>query len=195
MHARVKRELFFSAVKSRKYCIVMLFIHSSRAAAVPITVPFFSGERSTGYSYSATGSISSITHATSATQLLRSLMEGVMFRLADIIDGIVATGEPATEWCLVGSGQVLESEHLWRQMLADITGYTVMISAIDSSEVTTLGVWKYIQRSEQHHEPIYLQEEVVASSGVKPLLSMRAYYSELQKRHKEMYNRNKNLIH
>lgn len=114
-----------------------------------------------------------------------------MFRLAEIIDSIMLTGDPVAEWCLVGSGQVLETEHLWRQMLADITGCTVLISSIDSSEVTTRGVWKYTQLCAQHYEPTCCQE-VVISSITKPLMRMRAYYLEQRKRHKEAYKKSLN---
>jgi gluconokinase len=85
---------------------------------------FLGGERSLGWDADRRGTIRGLSFATSATDIAQAALEGVCYQLADIldalgdIDSVVATG-----------GGLLASPD-WTQILADVLGRTVEVSAV-----------------------------------------------------------------
>lgn len=110
---------------------------------------FFGGERSPGYLDHATASFHGMKRSTTRTDLLRAIMEGVCFRLKEILlrieDSMLqATGrEEASGVCLVVSGGALEQSKLWRFMLCQISDKTVY-TLRSATELTSLGVGRLI---------------------------------------------------
>jgi gluconokinase len=85
-------------------------------------LPFFGGERSLGWNVNRRGLIDGLTFATSPGEIVQAALEGVAYRLADVLDAIggiesvVATGHAA----LVNDN--------WLQILADALGRPVEVS-------------------------------------------------------------------
>lgn len=113
-------------------------------------IPFLSGERSTGFRGSASACISGITRDTSATDILHGCLQGVTLRLRAVIGLIKDVHKNKTDdggqTRLVVSGTALERNSLWRQMIADCTGFDVVVDG-DSSGGTSRGVAMLITKS------------------------------------------------
>lgn len=124
---------------------------------LPSVVPFLSGERSTGYRTGATGSIIGLTRETKPEHLLRGCLEGVTLRINAIvklirqaIGDIQGNGDRPIR--IVCSGKALEGNQLWRQMLADCTGYEIVMDKT-THEGTSRGVAVLLCMglNEEHH--------------------------------------------
>ena len=112
--------------------------------ADPVTmVPFLSGERSTGYRSTATGAFLGLTRRTSAADLLFSTMVGVTLRLRDVIRRLQTVSQPRV---VVASGKALETNAVWRQMLADCTQLPVVFDS-GTEEGTSRGVVRLMQEA------------------------------------------------
>ncbi|HMO80780.1 MAG TPA: gluconokinase [Pyrinomonadaceae bacterium] len=89
-------------------------------------LPFFAGERSTGYSEFATGSIHGLTMAHDAIDILQASMESVGYRLAEISDQLNSV-TPIKR--IIASGGALKASPVWTQIIADVLGHDIYISA------------------------------------------------------------------
>ena len=101
----------------------------------PLTfVPFLSGERSTGYRGGATGCIIGLTRHTTPVDLIKESLESVVLRINAILE-LILTGSKdiaginaqALNINIVASGNALENNELWRQMLADCSKINVIL--------------------------------------------------------------------
>ncbi len=87
-------------------------------------LPFLGGERSLGWDADRRGAISGLSFATTPADIAQAAIEGVCYQLADVVaalgdvDSVVATG-----------GALLASPD-WTQILADVLGRTVEVSAV-----------------------------------------------------------------
>jgi sugar (pentulose or hexulose) kinase len=130
----------------------------------PLVLPFWSGERCTGWKHDSRGTITGLTHDTSPRQLLASLLDGVMVRLHEIVlllDDVLrgdggggrqegaAYSPPSCVEAIVGSGAVLEKGWVWRQMLADITNLPVLVLKEKNGETTLNGLAVHILEDQQ----------------------------------------------
>lgn len=97
-------------------------------------LPFWSGERSTGWSLNARGVISGLSHNTQPVEILQAGMEAVAYRLALIVRALAPFAPGAA---IVASGTALRFSGAWTQMIADVLG--VPISLSDATEASTRG--------------------------------------------------------
>ena len=117
-------------------------------------VPFYSGERSTGWRGNATGVAVGLTSATSRAQFILANLEGVAFRLAAIVDlikkarGGEGVGGGDRRWVMVASGGALESNVLWRQIIRDACGTDMVV--LEAGEATCRGAATLIFESLGH---------------------------------------------
>ena len=88
-------------------------------------MPFFHGERSTGYNENARGSILGLTASHDAIDILQAAMEAVAFRFAEIFDRL-RTVTKINE--IVVSGGALDNSPVWRQIIADVLGRDLFFS-------------------------------------------------------------------
>ena len=88
-------------------------------------MPFFFGERSTGYNENARGSILGLTTSHDAIDILQAAMEAVAFRFAEVFDQMkqVSTIEE-----IVASGGALDNSPTWTQIIADVLGRDLLVS-------------------------------------------------------------------
>jgi gluconokinase len=87
-------------------------------------LPFWSGERSTGWNADARGAILGLSSQTRPIEILRAAMESIAYRFA-----LIATAlEPlAPEATIMASGNALRSSRVWVQILADVLGRPVTL--------------------------------------------------------------------
>jgi gluconokinase len=115
-----------------------------------MVIPFFSGERNTGYRSNATGVMIGLTLQTRSHHIVKACLEGITLRLHAIIQLICATVTPLLEqqtdnyynshdkindssnndsnellMMILCSGKALEKNQLWRTMIADCSGLPV----------------------------------------------------------------------
>lgn len=90
-------------------------------------LPFWAGERSTGWHADARGAILGLTQHTRPTDILRAAMEAIAYRFAAITNELEAVA-PVTE--IVASGGALLASRVWTQMLADVLGAALKLSLV-----------------------------------------------------------------
>lgn len=98
-------------------------------------LPFWAGERSTGWHASARGGILGLTMHTEALHILRAAMEAIAYRFALIAD---ALHNFAPNTALIASGGALHASPVWTQIIADAIGRPLMLSGVD--EASSRGV-------------------------------------------------------
>lgn len=130
-----------------------------------VLAPFLSGERSTGFRDGAAGAVLGLTRGTTPAQFLKSCLEGVSLRLKAVLDLLldvlresnnpiaedneIATSKEGDVFSnpglplIVASGKAMEINHLWRQMIADSSGLSVVLDE-DTNEGTSRGVARLV---------------------------------------------------
>ena len=91
-------------------------------------MPFWAGERSTGWNGHARGAIMGLTMHTRPLEILRAAMEAVAYRFALISR---ALSELAPEAKIVATGGALRASALWTEMIADVLGHPVSVSGVE----------------------------------------------------------------
>jgi len=85
-----------------------------------IVLPYFMGERAPIWNSDAKGVIFGLSLSHSKAHIYRAFLEAIAYSLRDSIE---ATGEYKKDYILVSGG--VTRSHLFRQILADVTGYAV----------------------------------------------------------------------
>ncbi len=91
-------------------------------------LPFFSGERSTGWADYARAAIIGMSLSTEPIDILRASLEAVAYRFAAIYD-LLAEAMPRVKRIVASGGGSLRSP-AWTQMMADVIGVPVVASAV-----------------------------------------------------------------
>jgi gluconokinase len=86
--------------------------------------PFLGGERALGWNPDRRGAIRGLSFATTPLDIAQAALEGVCYRLADVLDAI---GELDS---VVATGGGLLANPGWLQVLADVLGRPLEVSAI-----------------------------------------------------------------
>jgi gluconokinase len=95
-------------------------------------MPFWAGERSTGWNPDARGAILGLSLQTRPIEILRAAMEAIAYRFALIASAL----EPfAPEATLIASGHALRSSPTWVQILADVLGRRVLVSELPEASM------------------------------------------------------------
>jgi gluconokinase len=97
-------------------------------------LPFWNGERSTGWNPNARGTVLGLSTQTRGVEILRAAMEAVAYRFALIADELKPFAPNAL---LVASGNALRSSPTWVQILADVIGRPVALT--EASEASLRG--------------------------------------------------------
>jgi xylulokinase len=88
---------------------------ASREDRVPIFLPYLSGERTPHNDPHATGVLVGLSHDTDAGALIRAVLEGVAFALADAAAAIRAAGTRIDRLAVIGGGS---RSRLWGAIIA-----------------------------------------------------------------------------
>jgi gluconokinase len=95
-------------------------------------LPFWSGERSTGWNPDARGGILGLKLQTRPIEILRATMEAIAYRFAMIADALEPLAPNAR---LIASGHALRSSPTWMQMLADVLGRDMALSELSEASM------------------------------------------------------------
>src|SRR5215470_10616722 len=113
----------------------------SALAAVPAdshgltALPFLAGERSPGWRGGARAAVTGLGLSTTAPEILRALLEGVAYRLADVYERLRPLAAP--DHAVIASGGALSTSHVWSQIVVDALG--VPIEVRESVEASSRG--------------------------------------------------------
>jgi len=99
-----------------------------------VVIPFFFGERSTGYDENARGAIIGLTAAHDGIDVLTAAMEGVAFRLDDIYRRLKKVVKITD---IVASGGALRDSPVWTDIIANVLGEKLVIN--DTPEASSRG--------------------------------------------------------
>jgi gluconokinase len=146
-------------------------------------LPFWAGERSTGWSTEARGGILGLTVRTQPIEILRAAMEAIAYRFALIAKALEVVAPVAT---IVASGTALRSSPVWTQIMADVFGRSVMLS--EPSEASVRGAALLALEAAGKIEsiaglPVHMEQTF------EPNMSRHVLYQEGLKRQQRVYAR------
>jgi gluconokinase len=150
-------------------------------------MPFWAGERSTGWNPSARGAILGLNVQTLPCEILRAAMEAIAYRFRLIAAALEPFAPGAT---LVASGNALRSSATWVQILADVFGRRVLVS--ERSEASIRGAALLALEATGKIQSI---EEVSASGAIpvetvcEPNMQHHALYQEGLVRQQRIYQK------
>jgi gluconokinase len=87
-------------------------------------LPFWSGERSTGWSADARGGIFGVKQQTTPVEIARAVLESIAYRFVLIARALDAVAPNAT---IAASGNALRSSPAWLQIIADVLGRPLLL--------------------------------------------------------------------
>lgn len=123
-HARQGEETNDQAIESE--------LEKMKADGHGLTVlPFFSGERSTGWNDSARAAILGINLSTGPIEILQASLEAVCYRFAAIYERLQT--ELSNDARIIASGGGILHSRVWTQMMADVIGVPVIASAVQEA--------------------------------------------------------------
>jgi gluconokinase len=97
-------------------------------------LPFWNGERSTGWSLQASGAVHGFKPDTTPIDILRATMEAIAYRFALIVKALEPFSDLQT---IIATGNALRSSRVWSQIIADVIGRPISVS--DAPEASTRG--------------------------------------------------------
>jgi len=145
-------------------------------------LPFWSGERSPGWSLKARGGIFGLTNKTQPIHILRAAMEAVAYRFALIHRALAPVAPDAT---IIASGTALRASPVWIQILADVLGAPIMLST--TSESSTRGAALLALEAAGKIANIETRK-VAAGTTFEPDLSRYARYQMGLERQQRIYD-------
>ncbi len=89
-----------------------------------VFLPFLGGERSLGWDASRRGSIRGLSFETSPVDIAQAALESVCYQLADVLDALGGVE------AVVATGGALLANADWAQILADVLGRPLELSAV-----------------------------------------------------------------
>ncbi len=95
-------------------------------------LPFWSGERSTGWSGDARGAILGLTQQTKPVEIVRAAQEAIAYRFALITRALESVTSNAS---IVATGNALRSSPVWSQIIADVLGRPVMFGGSPEASI------------------------------------------------------------
>lgn len=177
-------------------------------------LPFWSGERATGWNSQAKGCFYGLTYNHNNYHIICSIMEGIAFRLRAIYERLQlvlnfaisqSENKPMNPWKIIGSGAGLSvGNGIWGQIIADILQTPIEVvqdlpsSTLSSSvslETTTLGAYMLCQRQRQNlgytaTSPPGLGNPSLKSSIIEyvPHPERKMIYNSMYNKHNVLYN-------
>jgi gluconokinase len=101
-------------------------------------MPFWTGERSTGWHEDARGAILGLTLHTRPVEILRAAMEAIAYRFALITEALTRSAPDAS---IIASGGALNASPTWTQILSDVIGRPLILSV--ATEASSRGAALY----------------------------------------------------
>jgi gluconokinase len=144
-------------------------------------LPFWSGERSTGWSTDARGGIFGLRQGTKPVEIVRATLESIAYRFALIARALDRIAPGAT---MVASGNALRSSPVWLQIIADVLGRPLLFGG--SAESSIRGAALLALEAVGKIETI--EEDSISIDQVyEPDMSRHARYQQGLARQEELY--------
>lgn len=146
-------------------------------------LPYWSGERSTGWSPDARGVILGLRQETQPVEILRAALEAIAYRFAAIASALEPVAPNAR---IVATGNALRSSPAWIQIIADVLGRPVTLgsaaeASIRGAALLALEAVGTIANIED--------VSVSVAEGFQPEMARHARYREGLARQEQLYNR------
>jgi gluconokinase len=146
-------------------------------------LPFWSGERSTGWFADARGGIFGLRQQTKPFEIMRAVLESIAYRFALIARALDEVAPNAT---IVASGNALRWSPVWVQIMADVLGRPLLLGG--PAEASSRGA--ALLALEAVGKIASIEEEQFAIDQVfEPDMSRHARYQEGLARQEDLYNR------
>jgi gluconokinase len=146
-------------------------------------LPFWSGERSTGWSSDARGGIFGLKQKTTPVEIVRATLESIAYRFALIARALDQVAPNAT---IFASGNALRSSPVWLQIIADVLGRPLLFGG--TAEASIRGA--ALIGLEAVGKIGTIEEDSIAIEQVfEPDLKRHARYQQGLARQEELYNR------
>lgn len=146
-------------------------------------LPFWAGERSTGWHAKARGSILGLSMHTSATEILRASMEAVAYRFALIEE---ALREFAPGAVIVASGGALNASSAWAEIISDTLGRRLLITGAEES--SSRGAVLLALEASDKIKSIG-EESAPVERILEPDMIRHEIYRKARRRHEQLYER------
>lgn len=164
------------------------FDQSELAALEPdahgLTVlPFWSGERSTGWSSDARGGIFGLRQKTRPVEIVRATLESIAYRFALIARALDEVAPNAT---IFASGNALRSSPVWLQIIADVLGRPLLFGG--TAEASIRGAALLALEAVGKIGTIE-EDSIVIEQVFEPDLKRHIRYQEGLARQEELYRR------
>jgi gluconokinase len=146
-------------------------------------LPFWSGERSTGWLADARGGIFGLRQQTKPIEIVCAVLESIAYRFAAIARELDAIAPGAV---IAASGNALRSSPAWLQIIADVLGRPLMLggSAEASSRGAALLALEAVGKIASIEEDPFAVEQVY-----EPDIARHARYQQGLARQEELYER------
>lgn len=146
-------------------------------------LPFWSGERSSGWSADARGTIFGLRQQTTPVEILRATLESIAYRFALIARALDQIAPGAT---IFTSGNALRSSPVWLQIIADVLGRPLMFGGTAESSLRGAALLAL----EAVGKIATIEEDSVAVEQVfEPDMTRHARYQQGLARQEELYER------
>ena len=146
-------------------------------------LPFWSGERSPGWSADARGTIFGLRQQTTAVEIMRASLESIAYRFALIARALDQIAPGAT---IFASGNALRSSPVWLQIIADVLGRSLMFGG--PAEASIRGA--ALLALEAAGKITTIEEDSVAVEQVfEPDMTRHTRYQQAIARQEELYER------
>ena len=146
-------------------------------------LPFWSGERSTGWSIDARGGIFGLRQGTRPVEIVRATLESIAYRFALIARALDATAPDAT---IFASGNALRSSPVWLQIISDVLGRPLMFGGTAESSIRGAALLAL----EAVGKIATIEEDSISIDQVyEPDMSRHARYQQGLARQEELYER------
>ena len=146
-------------------------------------LPFWSGERSTGWRAEARGGIFGLRQQTTPVEIARAVLESIAYRFALIARALDPIAPNAT---IAASGNALRSSPAWLQIIADVLGRPLLLggTAEASSRGAALLALEAVGKIANIEEDKFPVDQVF-----EPDMTRHARYSRGLARQEELYDR------
>lgn len=146
-------------------------------------LPFWSGERSTGWSSDARGGIFGLQQQTKPIEIVRAVLESIAYRFALIAR---ALDDIAPNAMIAASGNALRSSPAWRQIIADVLGRPLLVGG--AAEASSRGAALLALEAVGKIATIE-QDQVAIDQVFEPDMTRHARYQQGLARQEELYEK------
>ena len=146
-------------------------------------LPFWSGERSTGWLAEARGGIFGLKQQTTPVEIARAVLESIAYRFASIAR---ALDDIAPNAMIAASGNALRSSPAWLQIIADVLGRPLMLggTAEASSRGAALLALEAVGKIANIEEDLFAVDQVF-----EPDMTRHARYQQGLARQEDLYEK------